>query len=118
MNEHINYKQFTEEEGKTYTKGIEMIRSALSNGLRFDVACGMVAVEDQEMKGHIIDDALKIEIAELHFGSGLSLRDVAKRLGVSVQRLMKAREEMLEDVLNTADFSGTLWADGGPGLDS
>jgi hypothetical protein len=118
MNEHINYKQFTDEEGKVYAKGIGIIRSALDNGLRFDVACKMVAVEDQEMKGHIIDDALKIEIAELHFGKGLTLLDVAKKLGVPVHRLMKAREQMLQDVINTAELSGTIWAGGEPPLNS
>ena len=118
MHEHINYKQFTEEEGRIYMKGIEMIRSTISDGVKFDVACEMVIIEDSEMKGLIIDDALKIEIAELHFGKGLTLREVSKKLGVSVQRLMNAREEMLEDVMNTAQASELMKYDGGPTLSS
>ena len=118
MHEHINYKQFTEEEGRIYTKGIEMIRATISDGVKFDIACGMVTIEDSEMKGLVIDDALKIEIAELHFGKQLTLREVSKRLGVSVQRLMKAREEMLEDVMNTAQASELMMYDEGPTFSS
>jgi hypothetical protein len=113
MHEHINYKQFTEEEGRIYMKGIEMIRATISDGVKFDLACDMVTIEDSEIKGLIIDDALKIEIAELHFGKGLTLREVSKRLGVSVQRLMSAREEMLEDIMNTARASELMKYDGG-----
>ncbi len=118
MDEHINYKQFTEEEGRIYTKGIEMIRATISDGVKFDIACDTVTIEDSEMKGLVIDDALKIEIAELHFGKQLTLREVSKRLGVSVQRLMKAREEMLEDVMNTAQASELMMYDEGPTFSS
>ena len=99
-------------------KGIEMIRTTISDGVKFDVACEMVIIEDSEMKCLVIDDALKIEIAELHFGKGLTLREVSKRLGVSVQRLMNAREEMLEDVMNTAQASELMKYDEGPTFSS
>jgi hypothetical protein len=102
MSDEINYKHFSPEEDELYTKHITMIRSNIGNGLKFDLACEFIAVEDRQLKGLIIDDALKIEIAELHYGKGLALPEVSKKLGVSMERLLKANSEMMEDVVNTA----------------
>ena len=79
-----------------------MIRSSISNGVKFDVACDFVKDEDVELGNLIIVDALKIEIAEMHYGKGLSLLDVSKKLSVSMDRLLKANAEMMEDIVNTA----------------
>jgi hypothetical protein len=98
---YMESRRFTEEENRIYRKGIEMIRSSLENGLKFDVACEFVKA-DKELKDMIIDDALKIEIAELHYGNKISLVDVSKKLGVAMDRLLKANDEMMEDVLDTA----------------
>lgn len=102
MLEDMHYKQFTEEEDWIYRKSIEMIRSNIVNGVKFDLACEFVNVDDQELKGLIVDDALKIEIAELHYGKRIPLREVSKKLGVPMERLLKANNEMIEDVVNTA----------------
>ena len=102
MSEKVNYKQFSEEEARIYNQNIEVIRSNVSNGVKFDLACEFINVDDRELKGLIIDDALKVEIAELHYGKNLPLVDVSKKLGVPMARLLKANDEMIEDVVNTA----------------
>ena len=103
MLEKIHYKQFTEEEDRIYKKSIETIRSNISNGVKFDLACEFITVDDRELKGLIIDDALKIEIAELHYGRRIPLMDVAKKLGVPMERLLQANTEMMEDVVTTSE---------------
>ena len=103
MSEKVNYKQFTEEEDRIYKRSIEVIRSNISNGVKFDLACEFITVDDRELKGLIIDDALKIEIAELHYGKRIPLRDVATKLGVSMERLLQASTEMMEDVVKTSE---------------
>ncbi|MGD1075358.1 MAG: hypothetical protein ABR903_04680 [Thermodesulfovibrionales bacterium] len=112
MSQEINYKKFTEEEGRIYKKYIEVIRSSISNGVKFDVSCDFVTVEDVELRHLIIDDALKVEIAEMHYGKGLSLLDVSKKLGVSMERLFKANTEMMEDIVNTAGEASQQQSDG------
>lgn len=102
MAEKINHENFDEEEDRIYKKNLEAIRSGIRAGLKFDLACGFVAVEDRELKDLIIDDALKVEIAELHYGKGLSFHDISKTLGVPMERLLKANAEMMEDVVNDA----------------
>lgn len=102
MSYAIDYKNFGEEEDRIYKKNIEMIRSSISGGVKFDLACEFVSVDDKELRNLIVDDALKIHIAEIHYGKGLSLSDLSKKLGVSMERLLKANTEMMEDVINTA----------------
>ena len=103
MSENPRYKEFTEEEDRIYRKYIGIIRSNISNGVKFDLACELVSVEDRELKAVIINDALKIEIAELHYGKRIPLNEVSKKLGVSMERLLQANNEMVEDVMNTAN---------------
>jgi hypothetical protein len=38
----------------------------------------------------------------MHYGKGLSLIDVSKALGVSMERLLKANTEMMEEVIQPA----------------
>lgn len=102
MSAETRHKGLSDDD-RAYKRYIDAIRSNINNGVKFDLACGAVAVEDPELKKIIIDDALKVEIAELHYGKGLSLFDVSKKIGVSMDRLLKANSEMMEDVLNTAD---------------
>lgn len=102
MSEDIHYKQFNDEEDRVYRKTIEMISSSIANGMKFDLACEFIEIEDKGLRDMIIDDALKIEIAELHYGKGVSFLDVSKKLGVSMEKLLKANEEMMEDIFLTA----------------
>lgn len=102
MAEDIRYKEFNEEEERIYKQCIGTIRLNISNGALFDTASEAITVEDQELKNLIVDDALKIEIAEMHYGKGLPLSQVSEKLGVSIERLFKANAEMIEDVANTS----------------
>lgn len=105
---NINDKPFSDEEDGIYRKSIEMIRSSIDNGVKFDAACEFITA-DKGLRDLIIDDALKIEIAELHYGKNFPLIEVSKKLGVAMERLLKANDEMMEDIMNTADE-----ASGGP----
>ena len=114
MPEQSHNRQFSEEDNRIYRKSIEMIRTNLENGVKFDLACEFITMEDRELKAMIIDDALKIELAELHYGKRMPLLEVSKRLGVSMDRLLKASHEMLEDVVQTTEeFYG--WESGDKG---
>lgn len=107
MDGTIQYKEFNEEEERVYTQCIALIRLNISNGALFDPASNAVTVEDEELKNLIIDDALKIEIAEMHYGKAMPLSQVSEKLGVSIERLLKARTEMMEDIANTSGKHGT-----------
>jgi hypothetical protein len=94
---NVKYKQYSPEEDRIYSESIAAIREGMKNGLTFDKACDAIVVENEELKEFILDDALKIMIAELHYGKGMSLEDVAKTLNVPMGKISVASLEMLED---------------------
>src|SRR5512134_4193867 len=100
--ESADSRSRNEQEG-VYRQNIEMIRSSIRDGVKFDVACEFITTPDQDLKNMIVDDALKIEIAEFHYGEGRPLIDVAKKLGIPMERVLKANEEMLEDIMETGN---------------
>ena len=87
---------------KTYEQAVEKIRKGLEQGLDFDKASAAIDVEDEDLKKHIIDDMLKVIIAEEHFTKSLPLNKLSEKLNIAIDRLEKAKEEMLEDVKNTS----------------
>lgn len=93
----ITYKEYTPEEDRIYNAAMAKIREGFQRGLNFDDACGAIDVQDKDLKEFILDDALKIMIAELHYGKGISLDQVAERLNVPLARIAMASMEMLED---------------------
>ena len=93
---------FKTETDKAYEKATAVIREALARGLDFDTACGTIEVEDENLRKSIIDDVLKVLIAEEHFTRDTPLEELAKRLNVSVERLEAAKKSMLEDVRDTS----------------
>lgn len=93
---------FKTETDKAYEKAVAVIREGLAKGLDFNTACAAVDIENEELKKNIIDDMLKVLIAEEHFGKSLPLEELAKMLNVSLERLEAAKKSMLEDVRDTS----------------
>lgn len=89
---------FTPDEERLHEAGFAAIREGLAAGLDFAKASETVQAPDPDLRRIIIDDFLKVTIAERHFQGGESIADVAARLGVSVERVEFARKEMLAEV--------------------
>lgn len=89
---------FKTETNKAYEQAVAKIRDGLARGLDFDSACAAIDVEDEKLRKSIIDDMLKVLIAEEHFDKGIPIDEMAKRLKISSVRLESAKIEMLEDV--------------------
>ncbi|HMK61176.1 MAG TPA: hypothetical protein VK452_08540 [Dissulfurispiraceae bacterium] len=93
----VKYKEYSPEEDRIYTEAITKIREGMKNGLSFDNACDSISVENEELRSFILDDALKIMIAELHYGKSMTLDEVAKILNVPINKVSVASLQMLED---------------------
>jgi hypothetical protein len=96
--ENFIYKEYTEEESRIYNEAMDSIIEGLQNGLSFDDACQHVQIEDKRLKEFIMDDALKIMIADIHFNKGLSLEHISSVLNVPLDVVKRAQVEMLEDI--------------------
>jgi len=93
---------FITETDKAYEKAASKIREGLSQGLDFDSACAEIEIEDQELKMSIIDDVMKVIIAEEHFGKNIPLDEIAKKFKISVDRLESSKLSMMDDVKNSS----------------
>jgi len=88
----------TPEEDRLHDAGFAAIREALASGLGFDAACGRIEAADPDLRRIIVDDFLKVTIAQRHFQGGESTEEIARALGVSAERVEFARREMLAEV--------------------
>ncbi len=93
---------FSEEEEQIYEESITRIKEGMDSGLGFDEVCSKLVIKDKEFKRLIIDDYLKMAIADLHFSKEQSTQEVADILKIPESRVASARAEMLEEVLQTS----------------
>ncbi|HSW64215.1 MAG TPA: hypothetical protein VLH56_13040 [Dissulfurispiraceae bacterium] len=98
----VHYKEYSPEESAVYEAAIARIREGLQGGLSFDEACREAEIKDSGLRVFIEDDALKILLAELHFGGAMPVQDFAERVRLPLKRINKAIVEMLEDAGVTA----------------
>lgn len=98
----VRYKEYSEEEDKIYTYAITRVLESIRNGMTMEEASLSVDVKEEELKSYIMDDALKVAIAERYFGQGVALEQLSETLKVPVSKLQQALREMLEDVGHTS----------------
>jgi hypothetical protein len=90
------------EEDRLYEEAVNSIKSAVENSVPFDEAAAKLDVKDEGLKAAIVDDALKLLIAEMHFMKRASLDEVANALKVPLTRVEDAKKQMLEEVEQAA----------------
>ncbi|MHB8881575.1 MAG: hypothetical protein ACYC69_08745 [Thermodesulfovibrionales bacterium] len=90
------------EADRLYRQEINRVREGLSKGLGFEEAIKAIEEKDEGLRQTIIDDVLKVLLAEEHFAGRASLSDLAKRLKLPVGRLEAARKSMLDEVVGDA----------------
>jgi hypothetical protein len=93
---------FTPEEERLHQEGFSAIRAGLEAGLDFDEACANVVTADADLRRIIVDDYLKVTIAQRHFQGGESTEAIAAALKISIERVEFARREMLAEVASAS----------------
>jgi hypothetical protein len=89
---------FSPEEERLHEAGFATIQQGLAAGLGFDKACEGIEATDAELRRIIVDDYLKVTIAQRNFQGGESTSAIAASLGIPVERVEAARGEMLAEV--------------------
>ena len=89
---------FLSEEEKVYMNALVQMKASLAKGLDFETASAVVSIADEALKRQVLDDVLKVIIAEEHFVKNSPLDQISRQLNLPIDRLEKARAEMLEDV--------------------
>jgi len=96
------YDDLKDDNAAFYEESINRIRKGVEQDMTFEQAVSLMDVNDDRLKAAIIDDALKVLIAEMHFVDKKPIEDVAKKLRLSKDVVLKARQEMLDSVEDAA----------------
>lgn len=97
----VNYKEFTKEEEKIYDCAIGEIRNNLKKGMKFEDACSSVNVDNDDLKLIILEDFLKITVAEMHYTSRKTFEEIAEELDIPLRSVALTHKRMLDDIMNT-----------------
>jgi len=92
---------FLSEAEKIYMHALATIKEGLAKGFDFNSACASVRIDNESFRNTVLDDVLKVIIAEEHFVKMVPLEQIGQRLNLPMDRLEKAQAEMLEDVEET-----------------
>lgn len=74
-----------------------IIKEAVEQGASFDKACSLVAIKDPELRELVFTSALKTLVSEMHFSGRMPLKQLAMKVGVSLSRVINAKERILQD---------------------
>ena len=74
---------------------VTLIKEGLEQGMSFDQACSLVAIKEPELREVIITNALKVIVSEMHISGKIPLRQLAMKLGLSLSRVINAKERIL-----------------------
>jgi hypothetical protein len=96
------FKEFTPEEDKIYEEAVNKYREAIAAGKTLRQAYESHSIVDKELETVIQADFLKIMIADLHFGKGKTLAEVASALSVPNELVQDTKNRMLQEAGVTA----------------
>lgn len=95
---------FMAEADRQYMLQIRKIREGLARGLGFDEASALIEEQDEGVKASILDDTLKVLIAEEHFARGIGLEEMAQRMKIPAEKLEAAKKSMLDEIVGDASL--------------
>ncbi|HUO78090.1 MAG TPA: hypothetical protein VMU21_11000 [Thermodesulfovibrionales bacterium] len=77
------------------THSVAIIKEAVEQGASFDQACSLVAIKDPELREVVFNSALKALVSDMHLSRGMPLKQLAMKLGLSLSRVINAKERIL-----------------------
>jgi hypothetical protein len=96
------YEEIASEDDRLYDESVEKVIAGVKRSLTFEQAAALIDLKDGATREAVLDDALKVLVAEMHFAAKKPLKEMASALGLPIKRLEKAREEMLKEVEQAA----------------
>ena len=94
---------FLPESKKIYREALATVKAGLAKGFDFETASATVDIRDKNLRAAVLDDILKVIIAEEHFAKNVPLEQIGQNLHLPIERIEKAKKEMFEDVERSAD---------------
>ena len=86
------------EEDTIHAEAIKKLEKELARGKTLDQACEVLSRLEKPLQAVIIDDLLKIILAEYHFSKGRGLDDIALLLGTSYEKIAAVKAAMIQEL--------------------
>ena len=96
------YADLPDDDARFYEEAVNRIKKGIEQEMTFEQAASLVESEDEKLKAAIVDDTLKLLLAEMHFVKKQTIEEVAKKLRLPLGAVSKARQEMIESVEDAA----------------
>ncbi len=86
------------DDDKVYMEALAKVKAGLAKGFDFESASALIDIKDRALREAVLDDVLKVVIAEEHFARKVPIEQISKTLNLPEERVLKARAEMFDDV--------------------
>lgn len=86
---------------------IERIKTAIEQGSSFDQACSDLDIDDTALKASIVNDSLKILIADMHLSGGMPLKQLAMKLRLPLSCIINIKKIMGKETEEAGNQSRT-----------
>ncbi|MBF0401326.1 MAG: hypothetical protein HQL90_11210 [Magnetococcales bacterium] len=89
---------FSADQEEIHGRAIDFLRKRLKKGVAWKKMVDDLTIQDAPFKAVILDDFLKILLAERHFQAGEEIKSIAQLLQVPVELLAAVKEDMIREV--------------------
>ena len=89
---------FNEDQDLTHAQAMDFLKKKIKMGESLKKASADLSVPDESFKAVILDDFLKITLAERHFQGKEEIKSIARLLQVPVELLEAVKGEMIREV--------------------
>ncbi|MBF0160425.1 MAG: hypothetical protein HQL58_12990 [Magnetococcales bacterium] len=93
---------FSAEDDRIYEMAMIEIRRKVQQNIHWDRIIAELKVVDEEIKRIVLDDFLKITVAERHFQGQESLKRIGQSLHIPMDRMLAIKQNMLREVEDAA----------------
>lgn len=89
---------FSKEQDRLHQEAMDFLSQQLNNGQSWKSASESLKMDDKVLKSVVLDDFLKITLAQRNFQGGEGLKSIAKSLKVPMELLVAIKEDMIREV--------------------
>lgn len=89
---------FSDDQERVHAEAIAFLQKKIKKGEAWKKVVEDLHIQDATFKAIILDDFLKILLAERHFQAGEAIKSIARLLHVPVELLEAVKEDMIREV--------------------
>lgn len=86
------------DDDRLHTQALEQVMRLVKEGKPWDKVVAGLRLDDAELKAIVLDDFLKIALADRHFNKKQGLKEISKELRIPMDTLLATKQSMIDEV--------------------